>query len=354
MSGRVPAEPRRVLIIKPSALGDVVTALPVLRALRRAFPDTRIDWIVRDIYAPLLSAEEDLGELLTYDRDLLGRFWKPGEGMRHVRALKKCLRAAGYDWAIDLQGLLRSGMFAKWTGAPVRAGFADAREGAPLLYTHRFHIPVGEHHTVERNILLARELGVDARPEDLRLTVPTAARRSVDDLFAENNLPSRGFVALVPPTTWSTKLYPLRRWRAVAGQLAEDRPTVVLGGPNDTALCAAIAKDIPGVVDLSGRTDLPRLTAVLAAAEVVVCCDSASKFIAQAVGTPPVVLIGPTIARRTGPYADADPPGEAVIADVPCQGCLKKQCSHVTCMDLIPLGRVVQAVQSVLQSAGRE
>ncbi len=342
-----------MLVIKPSALGDVVTALPVLRGLRRTFPDAQVDWIVRDIYAPLLQQDPDIGTLLTYDRDLLGRFWRPGEGMRHVGTLKKQLQAGGYDWAIDLQGLLRSGMFARWTKAPVRAGFADAREGASLLYTHRFDIPVDEHHTVERNILLAGQLGVDARPEDLRLHVPSAARLSVSQLLAENNLPSRGFVALVPPTTWPTKLYPVRHWRTVAEQLSQDRPTVVLGGPNDAALCDAVAKELPGVVDLSGRTDLPRLMAVLEAADAVVCCDSASKFIAQAVGTPPVVLIGPTISRRTGPYPDAETAGEAIIADVPCQGCLKKRCSHVTCMDLIPPGRVVQAVRCVLRPSGR-
>jgi lipopolysaccharide heptosyltransferase I len=341
--------PRRVLLIKPSALGDVVTALPVLHGLRRSFPDAEIDWIVRDIYAPLIADQPGLRQVVTYDRGLLGRFWRPGAGMGHVRQLKRTLRGADYDWAIDLQGLLRSSAMAKWSRAAVRAGFADAREGAPLLYTHRFHLPVDEYHTVARNIALARELGVDARPEDLQLTVSDDARARARALLREVGLPPEEFLAIVPPTRWETKLYPVRRWRQVLSELPGELRVAVLGGRGDSELCRRIAEGFAAAVDLAGRTDLPALAAVLQAAGAVVCCDSASKFIAQAVGTQPVVLVGPTLAERTGHYPDAPCGGVSIVADVPCQGCLKKRCSHGTCMDLIPPGRVAAEAMNALE-----
>jgi lipopolysaccharide heptosyltransferase I len=353
MSGsQLPSQPPgRLLIVKPSALGDVITALPVVHGLRRSFPEAEIDWIVRDIYAPLIADQPGLRRVITYDRALLGRFWRPGAGMRHMRELKRTLRQGGYDWAIDLQGLLRSGAFAKWSRATVRAGFADAREGASLLYTHRFDLPVGEYHTVERNIALAERLGVDARPGDLRLTVSDETRARVAELLAANALAERRFLAVAPPTRWQTKTYPVRRWRQMLSELPADLPIAILGSQGDREQCGSIADAVDSAVSLAGQTDLPVLAGVLEAAGAVVCCDSASKFIAQAVGTPPVVLIGPTLAERTGPYPEASAGGVSIVADVPCQGCLKRRCPHGTCMDLIPPGRVAAEAMRLLETA---
>lgn len=341
--------PDRVLIVKPSALGDVVTALPVLRGLRRTFPDARIDWLVRDIYAPLIARDPQLDGVVTYDRRLLGRFWRPGEGMRHARRLKRTLREARYDWAIDLQGLLRSALFCRATRASVRAGFADAREGAPLLYTHRFDLLVEQYHTVDRNIELARRLGVDARSEDFTLHVSDAARDEAHRLLSEMELDRDRFLACVPPTRWTTKNYPVRHWRSVLASLADDIPVVVLGGPGDRQLCEDITRGIGGAGNLAGRTDLPAMVGILSAARAVICCDSAAKFIAQATGVPPVVLVGPTRVHRTGPYPSSSVPGREIVADVPCQGCLKKQCSHGTCMQLVRPDRVVEQARELLE-----
>ncbi len=345
-----PTTPRRVLIVKPSALGDIVTALPVLHGLRRTFPDVEIDWIARDIYAPLLADQPGLRRVVTYDRKLLGSFWKPGAGRAHLRELKGTLREAEYDWAIDLQGLFRSAMFVRWTRATVRAGFRDARELAPLFYTHRIEAPV-DQHTVDRNIQVARALGVDAQPTDLKLIVSEEARARADRLLDENALPREGFLAIVPPTRWETKKYPVRRWRAMLSELPGDLPVAVLGHTgSEQELCSRVAEGFPSAVNLAGQTDLPSLAAVLASADAVVCCDSAAKFIAQAVGTPPVVLIGPTIAGRTGHYPKSPAGGVSMSADLPCRHCLKKHCSHGTCMDLILPGQVASEALKAMNS----
>ena len=166
--------PRRVLIIKPSALGDVVTALPVLRGLRRTFPNIHTTWLVNDTCAPLIAQDSQLDEVVLFHRRRLGLAWRSLSAFGALWRLLRELRAGKYDWVIDLQGLLRSGLLSFLSRAPLRAGFADAREGAWFFYDR--WIDVTATHTVDRNIALAHELGLDARPEDMTLEVPPRAR----------------------------------------------------------------------------------------------------------------------------------------------------------------------------------
>jgi len=342
-AGTTPAVPRSVLIVKPSSLGDVVTAVPVLRALRRQLPAARIHWMLSASCAPLMADDVDLDEVVLFERRRLGRAWHSPAAAKSLVAFLRRLRAAGFDWVIDLQGLFRSGFFAWATGAAVRAGFADAREGATVFYTHRCR-PT-DRHTVDRNIALARHLGVDARREDMTLRVPAGGRELAERLCREARLAGEDFLALVPPTRWPTKQYPVRHWRSVAAELGRRMPVVLLGTASDRKLCDRVAEAAGGrAVNLAGRTDLPGMVGILAAAACVVCCDSAAQHIAQAVGTDVVTLIGPTRPERTGPVIR----GRAVVADVPCQGCLRRRCRHITCMQTIAPQAVVSAVEQLL------
>lgn len=333
--------PEKVLIIKPSALGDVVTAVPVLRGLRRTFPAARVDWLVGSAHAELIAHDSALDEVVLFERRRLGRAWRSPSATAELARLLKRLRRARYDWVLDLQGLLRSGMLTRATAAPVRAGFADAREGAWLFYTHR--VLPAEPHTVDRNLAVARELGVDARGEDLRLEVAAEAREAVEALLAGAGLSGRRFLLVVPPTRWATKRYPVARWREVVQHLTADCPVALAGGPGDREACGEIADGLAGACNLAGRTSVSELVALTACAAGVVCCDSAAKFIAAAVGTPPLVLTGPTQPERTGPYRL----GRALWAEVPCRGCLRKRCPHVTCMQAISPAAVAAAAREL-------
>jgi lipopolysaccharide heptosyltransferase I len=339
-----------VLIIKPSALGDVVTAMPVLRGLRRTFPRAHVAWLIRDDCAPLLRHDEDLSEVVLFERRRLGKAWRSPGAAAALWRLVRTLRRGRYDWVIDLQGLFRSGFFARACGAGVRAGFADAREGATFFYTHG--IEVGEGHTVDRNIALARALGIDARAEDMTLRVSPDAAASAEGCLREHGLKRGGFLICVPPTTWPTKRYPVRHWRRVVAEASRDVPVVLLGSPNeeDRRLCRAVAEGLDGrVIDVAGRTSVPEMVALIGVSAGVVCCDSAAKFIAPAVGVEAVVLIGPTRVERTGPY----PRGRAVVSPVPCQGCLKKRCGHATCMELIDPSDIITAARNMLNGPSR-
>ena len=340
--------PQRVVLIKPSSLGDVVSAIPVLRGLRRSFPQARLTWLVGSAYAPLVQHDTDLDDVILFDRARFGPPWHWPLATGELVSLIRQLRAGRFDWAIDLQGLLRSGLFALISGAEMRAGFADAREGAAIFYTHA--VACRSAHTVDRNVELARAVGVDARGEDMTLQVPPQGEAFAADVLAQHGLTRRRFVACVPPTRWATKRYPVRHWRAVIAELAAHAPVVVLGGGGkERELCDAVVEGLgTGVVNLAGQTDIPQMVAMIAAAAGVVCCDSAAAFIAPAVGTEVLTLLGPTRKDRTGPYLR----GKALVAEVPCQGCMKKRCAHITCMQTIAPADVVAGALEMLQQCG--
>jgi len=345
----VPPPPHRVLLIKPSSLGDVVSALPVLRGLRRSFPQARVSWLLTPACAPLLAEDADLDEIVLFDRETLGRWWRSPSAARKLWAFRAALRRGGYDWVIDLQGLLRSALFGRFSRAPVRAGFAQPRERASQwLYTHP--VATGAAHTVDRNIELARAMGIDARREDFTLRVGPAARQRAGDLMRQAGLTDREFLVLAAPTRWPTKQYPLRHWRQVIRQLKARCPLVLVGSPSERALCEQVADGFtPGVVNLAGRTSVADLAALLSRCAGVICSDSAAMFIAPAVGVEVLALIGPTQPRRTGPYGH----GTVLVSPVACQGCLKRRCSHVTCMQLIDPSAVTAAARAMLERTHR-
>ena len=333
--GDIP-RPERVLIIKPSALGDVVTALPVLRGLRRSFPEARIDWLVSRSCAPLVAEDDELSGVVPFDRRRFGRMaYDPASAAAFVRFCR-ALRRARYDWTIDLQGLFRSGFLTAVTRAPVRAGFAAARELAGMFYNHALPIARTPSHTVDRNIALARSLGVDARPDDYRLCVSDAGRRWAQQFVADRG---GGVIVVAPATRWVTKLYPARHWRVVIDRLARCAPVVLVAGPGEEHLTAPLTGG-DNVIDLTGQTTLAQLVGLIAEARGLVCCDSAAMNIAAAVDTPQTVLIGPTDPDRTGPYG---PTASVVRTSLPCRACLKRKCRHVSCMQTINPARVVAA-----------
>jgi ADP-heptose:LPS heptosyltransferase len=207
-------------------------------------------------------------------------------------------------------------------------------------------VAVSAPHTVDRNRELAAALGVEVRPEDMRLTVPPAGAAFAEDFCRRHALRGKDYLLCVPFTRGATKNYPPRRWREVATALARRAKVVLVGTPGDRTASEPIAAGMDdSVINLVGQTTIPQMTGLIARAAGVICGDSAAKFIAPAVGTPALVLVGPTRVERTGPYLM----GKAIVADVPCQGCLKRFCRHVTCMESISPAAVVEAAGEFLR-----
>jgi lipopolysaccharide heptosyltransferase I len=326
-----PAGPvvKGILIIKPSSLGDIVHALPVLAAVRQAHPEARVAWIVNNGFAPLLECHPLLSEVIRFDRDHFGRMWRSPRAFVDFWQFVASVRRKRFDLVIDLQGLIRSGLLSFFSGARQRIGFADAREGAWLFYSQRVRCPPTVGHAVEKNLAVARTLGAAVDEPEFPLGLMPAERSAAQRLLTEaaGELPD-SFTAVIPGARWETKRWPAERIAALIDRMqAEGLPRcVLLGGPGDRAFAdRVVAACRSGVVDLVGRTGLRELTALIDLADRVVCHDSGPMHIAAALGKPTVAIFGPTSPARTGPYS-----GNAVVVAHPvdCGPCYERVCPH--------------------------
>jgi lipopolysaccharide heptosyltransferase I len=349
---------QRILIVKPSSLGDVVDALPVLYGLRRRFPEANIDWLISSGLAPLLRGNTLLHEVVEFDRRRFGRLLtRPRAALAFFRFLRE-LRSRRYDLVIDLQGLFRSGFLTFATGAPQRLGFGNAREAAWIFYNRRMNRDPLVEHAVDRNYQVADWLGFDGDSVCFSLELPASARSEALALFEEHCIDSDRdrVLAVVPGAQWDTKRWPPDRFAALIGEIkarSESR-VVLLGGTSERALCQKIAADSgANPVNLSGRTSLLGLAAVLERSSVVLCHDSGAMHLAVALGRPLVCLSGPTNPRRTGPYGRLH---DVVRLDLECSPCYLRrlrQCrfSH-RCMQELSVEVVLREVRARLHDGG--
>ncbi|MCL4743677.1 MAG: glycosyltransferase family 9 protein [Phycisphaerales bacterium] len=292
--------PSRILLIRPSALGDVCRSVPLLASLRRAWPEARIDWLVQDSFADAVRAHPALTGVVPFARRRMGTELRTGRA-EGLRGFVRHLRGAGYDLAIDAQGLFRSGFFAWASGARRRIGYADARELGWLFCNERCRVP-GDAHTVERMLALAKAAGAEP-VEDMRLYAPPEDARDAgeDGRFAGR------FVVVAPTSRWAGKRWAAERFALLADALLRqgaDR-VVVVGSASERAQCGPLlelASREKRVVDLIGATSVGRLMALVERAALVVANDSAALHMAVGFDRPLVGLYGPTRVDRVGPW----------------------------------------------------
>ncbi len=311
--------PRRILLIRPSSLGDVVRTAPAAASLRRAFPDATIDWVVAEAFIPAVKHHPAINRIIPFPRAAIGNHLRRLQ-LRPIRDWLATLAVSDdgnpYDLAIDLQGLLRSGLMARATRAQRKVGFADAREGGWLFYNERIRVARGLSH-IDRDVELLRAIGVppssddQGRSPDLRLYPGEAARD-----FAESDARLKGkrFIVFAPTTRGAGRAWPMDRYAELARRLfgrAEEHgldALVVVGAKNERLACASLlhaGRHEKRLVDLVGATDIPKWMAVLERAALVVCNDSAAMHVACAFHRPLVALMGPTRPEISGPYQRA-------------------------------------------------
>ena len=339
----LPSPPRKVLIIKPSAIGDVVHALPVLNLLRRKWPAAHVSWLVTPACAGLLERHPQLDEVVRFERKELGKGWKNPRAAADLVRFARALRDKRFDLVIDLQGLFRSGWLAAQTRAAVRVGQASAREGAWVFYTHR--VPTGspEQHAIERYLTVAEALGCERGPVEFRFAVDDADREHVAAM-----VPPR-YAVLMPGTNWPTKMWPVEKFAGLVAPLRErfGLESVVAGGPDTVDL----ASKMPGGTNLAGKTNLRQLVALLEKADLVVANDSGPMHIAAALGRPLVTPYGPTNPVRTGPYNRAD---TVLRLDIPCSPCYSRRCAHQSCLQWIGVESVLALAREQVSAGSRQ
>lgn len=302
----------KIAIVKLSSLGDVVHALPVARALRRARPEARITWIVEAREHAILRDHPDLDEVIPVDTRRWRRLIRRPTGARQVwdkvGRLRERVGRAGFDVAIDLQGLIKSGVLTAYTGAPLRIGFSRAycREGLNALFTNRRVTPPSTAaHVVEQNLALLGPLDIPSAPPEFHLPARPEAERRMDEALAEIGLKPRDrLVALNPGAGRAEKQWPVERFRALAERLGAEAGArvLLLWGPDEIHMARQIRAGLSARVVLAPPTDLDELTAVLRRVSLMVAGDTGPLHLAAALGTPALGLYGPTRAARNGPY----------------------------------------------------
>lgn len=341
--------PHRILIIKPSSLGDIVHALPVLAALRRAYPSAHIAWLVGTSFEPLLRGHPLINELIPFDRSHYGKMWRSPRALTDFCRLMWRLRRRKFDLVLDLQGLIRSGLMAYFSGAKHRVGFASAREFAWLFYSQRVRIPASAKHAVDQNAHLGRAIGLTVDTRDFPLAVTDAERTSARQLLesADSGRPLPRFTAVVVGARWQSKLWPTVRFAELIDQLHVDGAPrcVLLGASSDRAISDEIIRQTRHPpLTLVGQTSLRQLTALLEGSERVFCLDSGPMHIAAALGRPVIAVFGPTNAARTGPYS---PLAIVVSRKIPCAPCYRRICplGHHACMKELAVADVLASVR---------
>ncbi len=300
-------EPMRfanILIIKPSALGDVVHALPVLTALRRRFADAKITWMIRPEFAPLLDCVPGLDEKLLFNRKQLGRWYTP-QGITAMKSLIGQLRAAKYDLILDFQGLLRTALLSWLSGSPTRVGMANAREGAPLFYTHRVTPPADSLHMVDRCRTLLEAIGVRDFDPHSPLAAPAKSVEYARGLLDEAKLAPGRFAVLIAGSAHPSKCWPTERFAAIAEKLVKQYgfKLAAVGTAGEKKIVSTIQQvcAVP-IADFCGRTNIPQLVALLGLAGLVVANDTGPGHIAAALDVPTVLIFGPTNPGWVAPY----------------------------------------------------
>ncbi|GAA0213243.1 lipopolysaccharide heptosyltransferase II [Selenomonas dianae] len=340
-----------ILVVKLSAIGDVIHALPVSYAIKEQYPEAHLTWVVEQAAYAILADNPCIDELILFEK---AKFRSIGGFLREIGPFRRRLRTRRYDASLDLQGLFKSAAIAWNAGAKLRIGTANMREGAHLV-SRPVRGAHAEGHIVERYLDVARALGCRVGEVRFPVSVSDRDRMAADTLLAREGVQEgRPFVAFAVGANWPNKRWPVEYFAALADRLhhAHYVPVLVGGGRLDATLAEDIlrASEIPPV-NLVGRTNLKQLAHVFTRAALVLGGDTGPVHLAAGLRVPTVMLMGPTDANRNGPYGQLQ---NAIEVDRPCRGCWKRACPKgLDCLAAISVDAVAAQIGAVLRSVRR-
>ena len=367
---------RKILLIKLSAVGDVVHTIPVLNKLRRRYPMAQLDWLVTPAIAELLRHHPATTRIIEFEREAWSTPWRLAPFASYGRLAAK-LRAASYDLVVDMHGQFRTAALTLATGAPARIGFdrprarvgdasprkfpeqarkhawQGAREGSWLAYTHHIPVPTLDLHAVDRYLNVGPILGLDSEPADFSFPIPQSAVSRVEALLAEHGADRAEIVIMAPGTIWETKHWGTEKFAEMAGHfLSKGLAVILIGSRRERVVCEEVAALAPGAIDLAGMTSLSELAALIRRSAISVTNDSGPMHLAVALDRPVVSIFGPTDPVWIGPYRRAD----AVLhADLECSPCYLRKLKHChydhACMHSVSAPAVIERVERILSAS---
>jgi 3-deoxy-D-manno-octulosonic-acid transferase/heptosyltransferase-1 len=344
--------PRSILIVKLSAIGDVVHTLPFLEVIRENFPNTRIDWVVEEASHQIIEGHPAIDRVIVSHRTSWQKqLFKRREffaAIKRIREFLGELRLQTYDLVIDLQGLLKSALLVGLSKGRRKVGPSWGKEGSHLFLTESPFYVEADLHAVEKYLKAAEFLGCDRTSWKGDIPVRKADKRTIERFLHDNGVENKIFVAINPMAKWTTKLWETKKFAALADRLQKESfcRVVFTGSRQDQEEVDKIIQRMDeNPLNLTGQTNLKELAYFYSRCQLLVSTDTGPMHIAAAMGCPVVALFGPTAPWRTGPYG----PGHAVIRqEMECSPCLKKKCEDLRCMRDITVDSVFSAVEQRL------
>ena len=369
---------RKILLIKLSAVGDVVHTIPVLNKLRRRYPAAQLDWLVTPAIAELLRHHSAITNIIEFEREAWSTPWRLAPFTSYARLAAK-LRSAAYDLVVDMHGQFRTAALTLATGAPARIGFdrprasvwdasprkfpeqarkhawQGAREGSWLAYTHHIPVPTLDLHAVDRYLNVGPILGLDKEPADFSFPIPQSAGSRIDSLLRQYGTDCREIVIIAPGTIWETKQWGSEKFARVAGHfISKGFAVVLIGSQRERIVCEEVAVLAPGAINLAGMTALSELAALIHRSTIGITNDSGPMHLAVALDRPVVSIFGPTDPVWIGPYRRANAVLQADLECSPCYLRRLKHCHHDhDCMRSVSSHAVIERVESALSRENR-
>ncbi len=335
----------RILIIKPSAIGDIANSLPFLRGIKAKYPNAKIGWLVNKSYESILNNHPDLDQVFSFDRSMWKKNWR--KSFTSLWKLVQQLRAFKPTLAVDLQCLLRTGILTRLSGAPIRIGLEDCREGSRFFYTHLIKYPEKDMHAVSRYWEAAKFLGCDFHIPNASFPEDKLESDSIFHLIS--NFP-RPWIGCCPGARWLTKQWPSGYYAKVLTKArSETSGSIILFGGNDDQENASkiinhLPEDTP-FINLVGKTSLRGLIAVISKMDFIFSNDTGPLHIAIAQKK---TIISPFLCTKVkwnGPFGQFH---NAVETSVHCKGSYLKTCPKMICLDELTPEKLYPVVESVI------
>ena len=351
-------DPGSVLVVKLSAIGDVIQTLPMVEALKKRYPRASIDWLVEEEASELLFGHPALNRVIVSRRkSWLKGFFRKGEVRKTLREIARFLqelRSRQYDLVIDNHGILKSGLLVMLSRGKRKIGYKPSKgisEEGSYLFTNERYKPLSiERHALERYLDLVSQMGVPVEEAGLGYPLSPDFPLKAENLLRQKGFFSRPLVVIHPMAKWETKQWPRENFSRLISALTKKKATVVItGSPQDVEPVEEIlgrVENSAAVLNLAGKTGLKELAGIFALADLVLTPDTGPMHLAAAVKAPLIALFGPTAPWRTGPYGDHNLVIRKALA---CSPCFKEKCPTRECMNSIGVEEVLAAAEAKLK-----
>jgi 3-deoxy-D-manno-octulosonic-acid transferase/heptosyltransferase-1 len=338
-----------ILIVKLSAIGDVIHTLPSLAALRKAYPDANITWVVEEASSDIVMDQPYLNKVIISRRkqwidDL--KHCRIGKPLREIKSFINDLKLHPYDLVIDFHGLFKSAIIVLLSSGKRKLGYDSMQEFSGLFLNEKIPEDM-KKHAVDRYLDFLRYLGADVKEPEFLISIRDENRKKIDELLQINNIEKNDrFVAVSPVALWETKLWEDEKFTCLCDRITEElKVRVVLTGKDRVKLTKIQSKMRSPSINMGGETTLKDLTYLYQLASLLITTDSGPMHIAAAIGTPVIALFGPTDPSRTGPYGSEH---TIIRKKLSCSPCFLKKCDSNICMRDITVEDVFQAVKEKL------